>query len=168
MGADMINDISGGNFDSAMYPTVAEYQAPYIAMHIKGTPQTMQQDPTYNDVVEEVYQELSQKIANAYQAGIHDIIIDPGFGFGKTLQHNKDLLRRLSAFTFLQRPIMVGISRKSMLRKILNVDTHDTVLGANVLHYQALQAGANILRVHDVAPARQVVKLYEAFAHDTI
>jgi dihydropteroate synthase len=161
-GVHMINDIAGGRFDEAMYATVARYQAPYIMMHIQGTPQTMQENPHYEDVVAEVYADLLAKIRAAQAEGITDLLIDPGFGFGKTLSHNLLLFRNLATFTDLGRPLVLGISRKSMFRKLLGLTGEATIVPANALHYQALCAGAKILRVHDVGPARQVVQLYQA------
>lgn len=166
-GATMINDISGGRFDSEMFSTVAQLQVPYAAMHIQGTPQSMQQSPTYEDVVAEVYAELANSVTTLRDLGVNDILIDPGFGFGKTDEHNFTLLARLQDFRFIKRPILVGLSRKSMICRTLGVKPVEALNGTSALNMTALQRGANILRVHDVSAAIEVVKLYQAVAkHD--
>ncbi len=159
-GADIINDISAGAFDGAMLSTVAALQVPYIAMHIQGTPQTMQLNPQYNNVVAEVMREIRQVINRCDKAGIDQVIIDPGFGFGKTVEHNYELLRMLSTFTTLGKPILVGLSRKSMICKPLKVAPEQALNGTTALNTAALMNGANILRVHDVKEAMETIALY--------
>ncbi len=159
MGADIINDISGGTMDDDMLKAMGEIKLPYILMHIQGNPQTMQQNPQYKNVFMEVSKFLSQQIRKFTQNGVTDIIIDPGFGFGKTVEHNYELLNHLSDFQFLQRPILVGFSRKSMINKVLNTKPEDALNGTTVLNTLALQNGADILRVHDVKQAVEAVKI---------
>jgi dihydropteroate synthase len=162
-GAAIINDISAGNMDSEMIPTVAKLQVPYICMHMKGTPENMQQQPTYENVTKEVLDFFIQKTDECRRAGINDVIIDPGFGFGKTISHNFTLLKELSAFKMLEKPIMAGLSRKSTIYKTLGINTNEALNGTTVLNTLALQNGANILRVHDVKEAKEVIKLYEQY-----
>ncbi len=162
-GAAIINDISAGNMDSDMIPTVAKLQVPYICMHMKGTPENMQQQPTYENVTKEVLDFFIQKTDECRRAGINDVIIDPGFGFGKTISHNFTLLKELSAFKMLEKPIMAGLSRKSTIYKTLGINTNEALNGTTVLNTLALQNGANILRVHDVKEAKEVIKLYEQY-----
>ena len=158
---DIINDISGGNFDDKMFETIAKLQVPYIVMHIKGTPETMQKNPVYNDVVKDLLKYFSEKIESAKKIGINDIIIDPGFGFGKTINHNYQLLNKLEIFKITERPVMVGLSRKSMIYKLLNSKPEDVLPGTLALNMIALQKGANILRVHDVKETKQVIEVYK-------
>lgn len=160
-GADIINDISAGDFDNGMIDTMAQLRVPYIAMHTQGRPQTMQTAPSYENVVADVVKHLSEKVQLLRQRGIADIVIDPGFGFGKTIAHNFELLRHLEAFHIFKRPILVGISRKSFISKTLNVDTDAALNGTTALHAIALSKGTHILRVHDVESAVQVVTLNE-------
>jgi dihydropteroate synthase len=160
-GASIINDVSGARFDATMLETVAKLNVPYIAMHMQGTPETMQQNPQYNDAVTEVRDYLRRLANECSAAGINDIIIDPGFGFGKSLGHNFELLRSLHAFRILGRPILAGISRKSMICKALKVNPEHALNGTTALHMVALQQGANILRVHDVREAIEVIELYK-------
>lgn len=160
-GADIVNDISAGAFDANMLKTVAALKVPYVAMHILGTPETMQVRPEYDNVVQEVQRRLRQVIRKCHDAGIEEIIIDPGFGFGKTVEHNFDLLRLLSTFARLEKPVMVGISRKSMICKPLKVNPEHALNGTTALHMAALLNGANILRVHDVKEAVETIKLYQ-------
>ncbi len=162
-GAAIINDISAGNMDSDMIPTVAKLQVPYICMHMKGTPQDMQEHPSYENVTKEVLDFFIQKTDECRRAGINDVIIDPGFGFGKTISHNFTLLKELSAFKMLEKPIMAGLSRKSTIYKTLGINTNEALNGTSVLNTLALQNGANILRVHDVKEAKEVIKLYEQY-----
>ena len=162
-GAAIINDISAGNMDSDMIPTVAKLQVPYICMHMKGTPQDMQEHPSYENVTKEVLDFFIQKTDECRRAGINDVIIDPGFGFGKTISHNFTLLKELSAFKILEKPIMAGLSRKSTIYKTLGINTNEALNGTTVLNTLALQNGANILRVHDVKEAKEVIKLYEQY-----
>jgi len=159
-GAAIVNDVSGGGFDSDMLHTVAGLQVPYIAMHMQGTPKDMQLNPVYDDVVTEVYQYLEKLCLECEEAGITQVIIDPGFGFGKTVAHNFALLRALHAFNTLGKPILAGLSRKSMICKALKVNPEHALNGTTALNMVALQQGANILRVHDVKEAVEVVKLY--------
>ncbi len=159
-GASIINDVSSGALDEHMLATVAALQVPYIAMHMRGLPKTMQQDPQYDDVVYEVRDYLRKVCDNCAALGITDIIIDPGFGFGKTLKHNFALLNDLATLRILGRPILAGISRKGMVWKTLGTTPEQALNGTTALHMAALQQGANILRVHDVKEAMEVVKLW--------
>ena len=160
-GACIINDISGGSMDEKMYETVGELSVPYIMMHIQGTPQTMQQKPEYEDVVAEIIQFYQDKIEHVKQFGIDNLILDPGFGFGKTIDHNYEIMARLNEFSVLNAPLLVGISRKSMIYKFLGGDPSSSLNGTTALHMQSLDRGANILRVHDVKEAVECVRLYE-------
>jgi dihydropteroate synthase len=160
-GAAIVNDISAGDDDERMIATVARLKVPYIAMHKKGWPQTMQQNPTYENVVGEVVDYLLAKKHECLEAGIVDFVIDPGFGFGKTREHNFELLKHFSQLQLLNVPILVGVSRKSMIWKTLDIKPTEAVNGTTFLHAFALQGGANILRVHDVKEAMQCVKLWE-------
>ncbi|GAA4468794.1 dihydropteroate synthase [Nemorincola caseinilytica] len=159
-GADIVNDISAGAFDADMLATVAAIHVPYIAMHIQGTPATMQQDPRYNDVVAEVHSYLRYKVDECMAAGIADVIVDPGFGFGKTVEHNFALLRELGTLRELNKPILAGLSRKSMICKPLRVNPEHALNGTTALNMVALLNGADILRVHDVKEAMEVIRLY--------
>ena len=160
-GASIINDISGGELDPQMYKSVSQFKAPYIIMHMKGNPSNMQDDPKYNNVVVEVIKNLSKKIIKAENSGIIDVLIDPGFGFGKTLKHNYKLLNDLKLFKILERPILAGLSRKSMIYKILKNSPEEALTGTISLNTIALINGANILRVHDVKEAKQTIKLFK-------
>lgn len=160
-GVSIINDISGGNIDRDMLRTVAALKVPYIAMHMQGIPQTMQDDPQYEDVVTEVTSYLLDVCTQAKDAGITDIIIDPGFGFGKTVTHNFALLKQLHTLRIAGKPILAGLSRKSLICKTLGVNPEDALNGTTALHMVALQQGASILRVHDVKEAVEVIKLYQ-------
>ncbi len=162
-GASIINDVSSGDMDSEMIQTVGELGVPYIAMHMQGTPQTMQQDPTYEDVVYEVRDYLRKKCDECHEAGIKDIIIDPGFGFGKTVAHNFALLNHLSDFRMLGKPVLAGLSRKSMICRTLNVTPAEALNGTTALHMAALQQGASILRAHDVKEAVETITLFKQF-----
>lgn len=159
-GADLINDVSGGHISEDMLPTVAKLKVPYVAMHMQGVPENMQQNPLYNDVILEVYDYLKQIITDCAALGLHDVIIDPGFGFGKTLAHNYQLLNHLGVFRSLGKPILAGISRKSMIWKPLGTNASSALNGTTALHMIALQQGASILRVHDVAEAQECITLY--------
>jgi dihydropteroate synthase len=163
-GASIINDISGGDLDNNMFSTIARLQVPYVLMHIKGTPVNMQENPEYDDVVSEVLASLGGKILKLRQAGVHDIIIDPGLGFGKTLLHNYRLLKSLSSFQMLDCPVLVGISRKSMICKALGINPKDALNGTTALHMTALMNGASILRAHDVKEAKEVISLFSEYA----
>jgi len=160
-GISIINDISAGRFDKKMLQVVSALKVPYIAMHIQGTPETMQIDPRYNDVGKEVREYLQNAITRCEASGIHDIIIDPGFGFGKTTAHNFSLLKSLHTLRILGRPVLAGISRKSMICKALKVSPEHALNGTTALHMVALQQGANILRVHDVKEAIEVIELFK-------
>ncbi len=158
-GASMINDISGGNMDENMFHTVATLQVPYIMMHMKGTPQNMQKDPFYEDLIVEINAYFAQKIEELTLLGIHDIILDAGFGFGKTLEHNYQILKNHDLIGFKSFPTLVGISRKSMVYNPLNITAQEALNGTTVLNTLALQKGASILRVHDVKEAMQAIRL---------
>jgi len=163
-GASIINDISGGTIDTNMYQTVGKLKVPYVLMHIQGTPQTMQVEPNYIDVVEEVYAFFSERINKLRAEGVDQIIIDPGFGFGKTVEHNFTLLRHLDRFKEFGLPIMAGLSRKSMINKVLKTKPENALTGTISLNTIALLQGANILRVHDVKEAKQVIRLVEQYS----
>jgi len=164
-GALIVNDISGGTMDSAMFEIVAKLKTPYILMHIQGTPETMQVNPTYTDVVKEVEAFFIQQIEKLRKAGITQIIIDPGFGFGKSVEHNFTLLKHFHHFTKLGMPVMAGLSRKSMINKVLKTKPENALTGTIALNTLALLEGANILRVHDVKEAHQVITLVNQFNH---
>ncbi len=157
--ADLINDISGGEMDDKMVETVAQLNVPYVLMHMQGTPQTMQQNPVYKDVIAEVLLLLSRKVESLRANGVNDVIIDPGFGFGKTLDHNFQLLKNLDQFAMFELPVLVGVSRKSMIYRLLNSQPEASLNGTTVLNTIALSKGASILRVHDVREAVECVKL---------
>lgn len=160
-GAHIINDISAGQLDANMFNTVAKLQVPYIMMHMKGTPQTMQQNPTYSNVTTEVITYFDEKIKQLKSLGVNDVVIDPGFGFAKTLTHNYELLQQLTAFGLFELPILVGFSRKSMITKLLEIKNEQALNGTSVLNTTALLKGANILRVHDVKEAKECITLVE-------
>jgi len=162
VGADMVNDISAGEMDKQMISTVAALHVPYIAMHMKGTPETMQQKPAYEDVAKEVVDYFIQKLNECKQAGITDSIIDPGFGFGKTIQHNFQLLKKLEAFQIFYVPVLAGLSRKSTIWKTLNTTPEEALNGTTVLNTIALRKGASILRAHDVKEAVEAIQLHQA------
>jgi dihydropteroate synthase len=158
-GAAIINDISAGLLDEKMLETVAKLQVPYIMMHMKGTPKTMQSLANYDDLIKEMNFYFSERIAKARSFGLNDIIIDPGFGFAKTIEHNYELLQNLELLQFHELPILAGISRKSMIYKTLETSPENALNGTTFLHAFCLQKGANILRVHDVKEAVECVKL---------
>jgi len=160
-GANMINDISGGEADDQMFDTAALLNVPYILMHMKGTPQTMQTNPVYEDVVAEILKWFSHKIVRLRSSGLKDIIIDPGFGFGKTAEHNFELLRRLGDFSVTGLPLLAGLSRKGMIWRTLDISPSEALNGTTALNAIALQNGADILRVHDVKAAVETIKLME-------
>jgi dihydropteroate synthase len=162
-GADMINDISGGTFDPDMISTIVKLQIPFVIMHIQGIPATMQINPTYADVVSEVKDFLLGQALKLETRGHHKIILDPGFGFGKSVAHNYQLLAKLDEFVSTGYPILVGLSRKSMINKVLGIKPEEALNGTTVLNTMALLKGAAILRVHDVAEAMQTVKLCQMF-----
>jgi len=161
-GATIVNDISAGSMDNKMIKTVAELKVPYVLMHMKGTPQTMQQNTTYENVTSEVLDFFILKSNELKKAGIVDIIIDPGFGFAKKINQNFKLLKNLSVFKMLDKPIMLGISRKSTIYKTLEINADDALNGTTVLNTIGLMNGASILRVHDVKEAKEAVKLFSA------
>ncbi|MDB2567964.1 dihydropteroate synthase [Flavobacteriaceae bacterium] len=159
-GASIINDISGGDLDKNIYQISYKYKAPYIMMHMNGVPSNMQNNPKYENINHDIIKDFTSKIDSAEKKGVCDIIIDPGFGFGKTIQHNYQILNNLKLYTVLKKPILVGISRKSMIYKLLKTDPSKALNGTTSLNTIALINGANILRVHDVKEAKEVIKLY--------
>lgn len=161
-GADMVNDIYGGRFDHDMLLTVAACKVPYVLMHMKGTPADMQRDPVYSDVFAEVFYFFEHRIGQCREAGISQIILDPGFGFGKSVDHNFTLLSELSGFKELNVPILAGLSRKSMIQRTLSLPASEALNGTTALNMAALMKGASILRVHDVKEAVETVKLFRA------
>lgn len=160
-GAAMINDISAGNLDDKMLEVIAKYNVPYIMMHMRGTPETMQSLTVYEDIVKDVLFYFSEKISQARSLGINDLIIDPGFGFAKTIAQNYEIIQKLELFQGLELPILIGVSRKSMIHKTLRITADEALNGTTVLNTIALTKGAQILRVHDVKEAVECVKLYE-------
>jgi dihydropteroate synthase len=158
-GANMINDISGGEADKEMFAVVSKLNVPYIMMHMKGVPRNMQHNPVYDDVVADILKWFGERIYRLQSAGVKDIIIDPGFGFGKTVEHNFELLQRLGDFSIARLPVLIGVSRKSMIWKTLGVTADEALNGTTVLNAIALANGADILRVHDVKEAVQTVQL---------
>ena len=159
-GTAMINDISGGMLDARMFETIALLQVPYILMHMRGTPQTMQQHTDYDDLMEDIMLYFAQKVRALRQLGVNDVILDPGFGFAKTLEQNYELMRSLSKFSIhFETPLLVGISRKSMIYKLLNATPEDSLNGTTVLNTYALLNGADILRVHDVKAATETIEI---------
>ncbi len=159
-GATIINDISAGDLDRKMFETIAKLQVPYIMMHMQGEPENMQNSPKYDNVVKELIRTFGEKIKQLSLLGVNDVIIDPGFGFGKSLEHNFELLEKLKEFHSFELPVMVGVSRKSMINKVLNIKPKDALSGTIVLNTLALMNGADILRVHDVKECVEVIKLY--------
>lgn len=158
-GACIINDISAGSLDNQMFPTIAELQVPYIIMHMQGLPENMQLNPFYNNITQEILKYFSEKLAELRSLSINDIIIDVGFGFGKTIKHNFELLNNLSFFKSLDVPMLVGLSRKSMLYKSLKITPNQALNATTVANTIALQNGAHILRVHDVKEAVETIKI---------
>ena len=158
-GAHIINDISAGNIDREMFDTVARLQVPYIMMHMQGRPEDMQQKPVYKHLIKDIAGFFSEKVLQLKGKGVHDIILDPGFGFGKTLEQNYQLLAELEYFRIFELPILVGFSRKSMINKVLKVSPADALNGTTILNTLAIENGADILRVHDVREAREVIKI---------
>lgn len=161
-GASIINDVSGWELDENMFPAIADLNVPYILMHMKGTPKTMQNEPEYNDVTLEVNEYFAKKIAQLKAAKVKDIILDPGFGFAKTLEHNYELFSKMEALGFGEFPLLVGISRKSMIYKLVDSTPQEALNGTSVLNMVALQKGAKILRVHDVKAAKETLQIYNA------
>lgn len=160
-GACMINDISAGKLDPNMLQTIADLRVPYIMMHMRGTPQNMQQQTEYDNLTKDILFYFSERIAVARQLGITDLIVDPGFGFAKNIEQNYILLNKLELFKMIEKPLLVGLSRKSMIYKTLNTSAIDALNGTSILNTIALQKGASILRVHDVKEAMECVKLVE-------
>ncbi|MCE4564418.1 dihydropteroate synthase [Maribellus sp. CM-23] len=160
IGPIIVNDISGGMLDSKMFETVAQLQVPYILSHIQGTPKDMQDSPEYTDIIKDISSYFAEKYKKLTKLGVKDVIIDPGFGFGKNLDHNYELLNRLDAFKVFQLPVMVGLSRKSMIWKALDITPEEALNGTSVANTLALLGGADILRVHDVKEAVEAVKIF--------
>ena len=160
-GVAIINDISAGHMDPAMFETIAKLSVPYIMMHMQGTPQDMQMNPHYDNLLKEVFLYFAERVQKLRDLGVKDIIIDPGFGFGKTLEHNYELMNHLDEFRLFELPLLVGISRKSMIYKLLGTTPEEALNGTTVLNTLALMKGANILRVHDVKAAKEAVTLVE-------
>lgn len=160
-GVAIVNDISGGEMDKKMFDTVARLQVPYIMQHMKGTPQSMQDKPHYENLLKETFLYFAEKVQTLREKGLNDIILDPGFGFGKTLDHNYELLNRLEEFSIFELPLLIGVSRKSMITKLLGISTDEALNGTTVVNTIALLKGADIIRVHDVKEAVQAVKIVE-------
>lgn len=160
-GAAIVNDISAGNLDAAMMQIVSQLKVPYVMMHLKGTPQNMQQNTIYDHLLKDILYYFSEKITDAHEKGIIDIIVDPGFGFSKNLAQNYELMQKLELFNITKKPILVGISRKSMIYKVLKSDAKNALNGTTALNTIALLKGANILRVHDVKEALECIKIVE-------
>lgn len=158
-GANIINDISGGTMDKKMFKTISELKVPYVLMHIKGTPENMQQNPDYDDVIEEIATFFRDRILQLNELGFDDIILDPGFGFGKSISHNYRILRKLRAFSVMGYPVIAGLSRKSMINRVLNITPDKALNGTTILNTIALLNGAKILRVHDVKEAVETIAL---------
>ncbi len=165
-GASIINDISAGNIDDQMFKTVAELEVPYILMHMQGKPGNMQENPDYQDVTRSVLEFFIRKVGELRALGVKDIILDPGFGFGKTIQHNYQLLQKFTIFGVLDLPLLAGISRKSMIYKVLNSTPKEALNGTTVLNTIALERGAKILRVHDVKEAKETITLWKQLNHE--
>ena len=161
-GVAIVNDIAAGEMDDRMFETVARLGVPYIMMHMQGTPQNMQKEPHYDNLIKEVFIYFARKVQQLRDLGMKDIILDPGFGFGKTLEHNYELMAHLEEFSIFELPLLVGVSRKSMIYKLLGGTPQDALNGTTVLDTVALMKGANILRVHDVREAVETVKIVEA------
>jgi dihydropteroate synthase len=160
-GGHLINDISAGQFDDKLYETVAALDVPYILMHMNGSPKTMQHDPKYDNVITHVTDFFIREVGILRELGVKDILLDVGFGFGKTIDHNYQLLKQLKDFQIIDSPILVGISRKSMIYKLLNIQPQAALSATSALHLLALQNGGNLLRVHDVKEAKEVIKLWK-------
>ena len=160
-GIQLINDISAGTLDPEMLPTMARLGIPYIIMHMQGTPADMQDDPAYEHVVDDLLQFFAERVYQLKRLGLNDIIIDPGFGFGKSLEQNYELLARFDAFTMFELPLLAGISRKSMIYKLLETEPHAALNGTTAAHMALLMKGANLLRVHDVQAAAETIKIFQ-------
>ncbi|MBS4014086.1 MAG: dihydropteroate synthase [Bacteroidetes bacterium] len=167
-GAHIINDISSGDIDVKMFDVIASLNVPYIMMHMQGTPENMQTEPKYNNIIKEISLYFAEKINKLRLMGVNDIIIDPGFGFGKTLENNYELLSKLDYFKIFDCPMLVGLSRKSMINKVLNTKPDEALNGTTVLNTIALMKDAKILRVHDVKEAKQAIMLVEGFGYKGI
>ncbi|MBR2631082.1 MAG: dihydropteroate synthase [Bacteroidaceae bacterium] len=165
LGAGIINDISGGELDNNMFPTIAKLGVPYVLMHMKGTPQNMQQEAHYEDLMKEIMLYFVEKVQRLRDLGQKDIILDPGYGFAKTINHNYELLQHQEMLKIFELPILVGLSRKSMVYKLLGTTPDQALNGTSVLHTLALQKGANILRVHDVKACAEVIKIVQKTLH---
>ncbi|MCG9880000.1 MAG: dihydropteroate synthase [Bacteroidia bacterium] len=165
-GACLINDISAGDDDAGMFPLLSELRVPYIMMHKKGTPQDMQNDPRYENIVLEIIDYFAAKLELLKSLGVADVVLDPGFGFGKTLEHNYELLAKLDRLKLFELPVLVGVSRKSMIQKVLQISANEALNGTSALHMIALERGAKILRVHDVKEAMECVKLHSQLGND--
>ena len=159
-GADIVNDISGGEMDSEMFSAVADMHVPYILMHMQGTPRDMQKAPHYDNLMCEVFRSLGERVELLHEMGVADVILDPGFGFGKTMEQNYEMIARLGEFRLLDCPILAGVSRKSMVYRLLDTTPEESLNGTTVLNTIALMNGASILRVHDVKEAVEAVKIY--------
>ncbi|WP_303011779.1 dihydropteroate synthase [uncultured Bacteroides sp.] len=166
-GVAVINDIAAGEMDNRMFRTVARLGVPYIMMHMQGTPQDMQKEPRYENLIKEVFLYFSRKVQQLRDLGVKDIILDPGFGFGKTLEHNYELMAHLEEFRIFELPLLVGVSRKSMIYKLLGGTPQDSLNGTTVLDTVALMKGANILRVHDVREAVEAVRITEKIKEES-
>jgi len=160
-GPCMVNDVSGGNFDVNMFDTIGKLRVPYVLMHMLGTPVKMQNNPEYGDIIRDISMFFTEQVKKLTKAGVVDVIIDPGFGFGKTLDHNFELLNRLDSFKVFQLPLMVGVSRKSMIYKMLKITPEEALNGTSVVNTLALMGGADILRVHDVKEAVETIRILD-------
>lgn len=163
-GVDIVNDISGGQFDERMFETIADLRVPYILTHTRAKPDVMQQFTDYDDLMSEILGFLQERVDMLHRMGVKDVILDPGFGFSKTTEQNYTLLRNLNCLGVLGLPILAGLSRKSMITKVLDISPDEALNGTTALHMLALQNGADILRVHDVKEAKQVITLYKQYA----
>lgn len=159
-GADIVNDISGGEMDREMFSAVSELHVPYILMHMQGTPKDMQVEPKYENLMCEVFRSLGERVEALHEMGVADVILDPGFGFGKTMTQNYEMMARLEEFRLLGCPLLVGVSRKSMIYRLLNTMPEESLNGTTALNMIALMKGADILRVHDVKEAVEAIKIY--------
>ncbi|MBR4135165.1 MAG: dihydropteroate synthase [Bacteroidales bacterium] len=164
-GASMINDISGGTFDEEMIPLIGALQVPYCLMHTTAKPDVMQQQTHYDNLIADILQFLGRQLEQLHRLHVHDIVVDPGFGFGKTLEQNYELLKNLNAFHSLGLPLLVGVSRKSMIYKLLNITPQEALNGTTAVHTLALLKGAHILRVHDVREAVETIRIFEIYQH---
>lgn len=160
IGADIVNDISGGEMDNAMFDFISETKVPYIMMHMRGKPQNMQSNTNYEHLINDILDYFNSKIEYLKSKSVHDIIVDPGFGFSKTLDQNYELLKSLDIFNVLQKPMLVGVSRKSMIYKFLKIESSEALAGTIAINMFSLQKGAKVLRVHDVKEATETIKLY--------